>query len=63
MNKPRIMLIGNSGGGTTQGRSVYLAEGLSPTLTAGMTHGNTVPYIIEIEEVTNEQYKSCWKPT
>lgn len=58
MSEPRIMLIGNSGGGTTQSRSVYLTEGLSPTLSAGMTHGNTIPYIIEIEEVTNEQNKS-----
>jgi hypothetical protein len=63
MDKPRIMLVGNSGGGTTQSRSVYLIDGLAPTLSAGMTHGNTIPYIVEIKEVTNEQYKSCRKPT
>jgi hypothetical protein len=45
-------------GGTTQSRSVYLVEGLSPTLAAGMTHGNTIPYIVEIEEVTENENRN-----
>lgn len=40
-----IRYVGNLGG-KTQSRSVYMPNGLSPTLTAGMTHGNTVPYIV-----------------
>lgn len=59
MSEPKIMLVGNSGGGTTQSRSVYLVDGLSPTLAAGMSHGNTIPYIVEIKEVIDEQDKSC----
>lgn len=58
MNEPKIMLVGNVGGGTTQSRSVYLVEGLSPTLAAGMTHGNTIPYIVEIEEVTENENRN-----
>lgn len=44
---PKVECIGNVGGLATQSRSVYLPDGVSPTLQAGMTHGNTVPYIIE----------------
>ena len=36
-----------SWGGCTQSRTVYHADGISPTLQAGMDHGNTVPYIVE----------------
>ena len=34
--------------GKHQAGSVYAKEKLTPTLTAGMSHGNTVPYITEI---------------
>jgi len=56
MNEPTILMVGNVGGVHTQGRSVYLTDSLSPTLTAGMTHGNTVPYIVEITEISNGRY-------
>lgn len=39
--------LGNLGDIETQGRSVFDKEGISPTLIAGMDHGNTVPYITE----------------
>jgi hypothetical protein len=52
---PKVECIGNAAGKTTQGRSVYSPFGLCPTLTAGMTHGNTVPYIVEITEIRNER--------
>ena len=41
-----IKKVGNVSGGITQSRTVYLDDGISPTLTAGMTHGNTIPYIV-----------------
>lgn len=56
MNKKLIKYVGNIGGIITQGRSVYLSDGISPTLLAGMSHGNTMPYIIE-EEIMNEDAK------
>ena len=50
----RIVTVGNLGGVNTQSRSVYLGNGLSPTLNAGMTHGNTIPYIVEVKEEVNQ---------
>jgi DNA (cytosine-5)-methyltransferase 1 len=56
--KKEILYVGNVGGIKTQGRSVYLTEGICPTLTAGMSHGNTMPYIIEeVENNMNEELK------
>lgn len=49
-----IQFVGNVGGVKTQGRSVYLTNGICPTLCAGMDHGNTMPYVI-IEEENEEQ--------
>ena len=46
-----IMPIGNVGGGKTQSRTVYSADGLCPKLCSGMDHGNTIPYIFEIGEL------------
>jgi len=34
-----------------QAESVYDSQAISPTLIAGMSHGNIMPYIIEIERV------------
>ena len=51
----KVHKLGNVGGVDTQGRSVFLASGISPTLTAGMIKGNTVPYIIEIEKVNRNE--------
>lgn len=52
-----IEYVGNVGGVKTQGRSCYMPSGISPTLTAGMDHGNTMPYIIidEDEKETKEE--------
>jgi hypothetical protein len=55
--EPKIKCIGNAGGVQTQGRSVYLTSGLCPTLAAGMTHGNTMPFIIEITRLEDGQDK------
>lgn len=47
-----IKKVGNVvGGGKSQGGSVFLSNGISPTLLSGMSHGNTVPYLIEIKGV------------
>lgn len=43
----KIITLGNLGRGNTQSRTVYDSKGVSPTLTSGMSHGNTIPYIIE----------------
>lgn len=47
MDELKIKTLGNLGGGCTQSRTVYHTDGASPTLQAGMDHGNTVPYIVE----------------
>lgn len=39
-------VIGNTGWGKTQSRTVYDIDNICPTLCAGMDHGNTIPYII-----------------
>lgn len=42
-----IVLLGNVvGGGKAQGGKVYDTKGNCPSLLAGMTHGNTVPYVV-----------------
>lgn len=41
-----IISLGNISGLKTQSRAVYDVKGICPTLTSGMSHGNTVPYII-----------------
>ena len=48
MDNPQIKCVGNTAGENikTQGRSTYLIDGVCPSLCAGMTHGNTMPYII-----------------
>lgn len=52
-----IEKIGNLGGAFTQSRAVYHPEGLSPTLIAGMDHGNTMPYVIEVLKKEEEGWK------
>lgn len=53
----QIITIGNISDGKTQSRTVYMADGICPTLCSGMDHGNTIPYVIEIKGVdkVNEQ--------
>ena len=48
-----INKLGNVSDADTQSRTVYGTEGVSPTLAAGMSHGNTVPYIVVEEEDRN----------
>ena len=49
---PKIMTVGNLGGGHTQSRTVYLIDGLSPTLCSSMGEtGNTIPYIVEVKKM------------
>lgn len=49
---PKIMSVGNVGGGQTQSRTVYLTDGLSPTLCSSMgDKGNTMPYIVEVKKM------------
>ena len=51
----KVIKIGNTGG-SSQSRSVYSPEGISPTLMAGMDHCNTMPYILEeVKENMNEE--------
>ena len=47
----QIITVGNISDGKTQSRTVYMADGLCPTLCSGMDHGNTIPYVIEIKGV------------
>ncbi len=43
--------VGNVvGGGKAQGGSVYLVNGISPSLLAGMSHGNVMPFIVEVND-------------
>lgn len=54
MENPKIIKVGNVvGGGKSQGGSVYLQQGISPSLLSGMSHGNVMPYVIEIREIEN----------
>ena len=43
----RVNPLYNLSGKKTQSRTVYGTSGLSPTLCAGMDHGNTMPYVEE----------------
>ena len=43
----RVRPLYNIAGKKTQSRTVYGKEGVSPTLCAGMDHGNTMPFIEE----------------
>lgn len=56
-----VIRIGNVGGGNTQSRTVYLIEGISPTLCSGMSHGNTIPYILDVKHLSKEEVISICK--
>lgn len=51
MEEPKIKRVGNIGGVNTQSRSVYTTDGISPTLTARAEKGNTIPYVVQKEQV------------
>ena len=42
-----VKKIGNLSDVQSQSRTVYDADGISPTLCSGMDHGNTMPYIVD----------------
>lgn len=42
-----VKKVGNLSDAKTQSRTVYDADGISPTLCSGMDHGNTMPHIID----------------
>ena len=43
--------VGNIvGGGVSQGGSTYLVTGICPSLVAGMSHGNVMPFIVEVKD-------------
>lgn len=47
----KIIKVGNIvGGGKSQGGSTYLVDGISPSLIAGMSHGNVMPFIVEVKQ-------------
>lgn len=46
--EPKVKSFGNFSEKKTQSRTVYDSNGISPTLCAGMDHGNTMPYIIDL---------------
>lgn len=53
-----ILKVGRVGEGKSQSKTVFLIDGISPTLTASMgDKGNTMPYIIidEDEKETREE--------
>lgn len=55
-----IEKIGNVvGGGKSQGGSVYSSSGISPTLLNGMSHGNVMPFIVEVIKL--EKKEDVWK--
>lgn len=63
-NEVGVKRLGNVGDIDTQGRRVYDKEAISPSLLAGMEHGNTVPYIteektIKIRQATEQGYALC----
>ena len=51
--KKRIILYGHLVEGFQSARAVYSKYGICPTLIAGLSHGNTIPYIII--EVKNDR--------
>ena len=50
LHQGKVMKTGNIAGKETQSRTVYSIDGVSPTLCAGMDHGNTMPYIEETRD-------------
>ena len=56
-DKP-IRLIELFGGIGSQGRSVYDLNAIAPTLLSGMSHGNTVPYILTKGSDNNAEHQS-----
>lgn len=47
----KAIKVGNVvGRGKSQGGSVYLARAISPSLIAGMSHGNVMPFIVEVRD-------------
>ena len=55
-NKP--IKLGNIGNIITQSRSVYDLNAIAPTLLSGMSHGNTVPYILTKGSDNNAEHQS-----
>lgn len=41
-------------GGKSQGGSVFLVNGICPSLLSGMSHGNVMPYVVEVKELKSE---------
>jgi hypothetical protein len=39
-----------------------LTQGISPTLLSGMSHGNVMPYIVEIKKINKKEMKKWIKP-
>lgn len=60
VNESKVMKIGNLSEKNTQSRSVYNPNGVSPTLCAGMDHGNTMPHIT-IKEATKQGYTEAYE--
>lgn len=47
-----IKKVGNIvGGGKAQGGNTYLPSGISPTLLNGMSHGNVMPFVIDVRKI------------
>ena len=47
-----IIKLGNIvGGGQSQGGSTYSPKGICPTLLQGMSHGNVMPFVIEVKRI------------
>ena len=47
----RIIKVGNVvGNGKSQGGCVFNVDGISPTLLNGMSHGNVMPFIVEVKK-------------
>lgn len=45
-----IRKVGNIvGAGKAQGGGTYLVQGICPTLLSGMSHGNVMPFIVEVK--------------
>lgn len=58
----KIIKVGNIvGQGNSQGGSVFLTQGISPTLLSGMSHGNVMPYIVEIKKINKKEIKKWIK--
>lgn len=59
----RVKKIGNFSEKKTQSRTVYDSSGISPTLCAGMDHGNTMPYTVELTSFRIRKLTplECWR--